>query len=598
MKNREEIPKNDSYDKVFVVQEDNVLVNVLVEKSGTQYILGDSKTPWEFAKSWVDANINVEVNGAKQCIDVEYIFGLGLGQNVDLLVKMYPKKQVIIVEPFVEIFYRILYIRKLDIVIEKTTIILEEPVEVFVSYFNTMFWTAKHTNHKINGMNVYVALFKELFDIHFDKFKKTYDVARVDKNTRKMSAGIWVNSYVKNLKLIERAANAHGLVDKFKGIPGILVAAGPSLAKNIHLVKMLKNKAVIIAGGSGVNSAEKFGLSPHAMLAVDTDIEEWDRIIGKIIDKEIKLIYSNQLNVVCTEQYEGKRFLMNYSSDYYTDAFFKHNNIASQMFFSAPSVVNTTFDLLYKMGCDPIIFVGQDLCFTDNRLYAGIDMPDIDGQDYEGKTYKKEVNIFGETVYTNGGMIAMRNCLENQFDRVKDKVTILNCTEGGLNIIGAKNEKLQDVLDRYNFEDKGITQTIEDIYNESCFKGILPKVYEFNLEMVKQLDDLRTKVINLDNHVNKIMLGLYDSKKDTSKYQKALKYADRTDFEIMNTAVFKLLVNNIVQSDILDIGRHFHAQNELYTDNRTRKRLYVEAMKGKNKLIMNTIEQVKGWLTE
>ena len=61
---------------------------------------------------------------------------------------------------------------------------------------------------------------------------------------------------------------------------------------------------------------------------------------------------------------------MNFSVDYYSMEFLKFSGIESEIFQSGPSVSNTSFDIAYKMGCYPIIFMGQDLAFTNTLQVA------------------------------------------------------------------------------------------------------------------------------------------------------------------------------------------------------------------------------------
>lgn len=69
---------------------------------------------------------------------------------------------------------------------------------------------------------------------------------------------------------IEEIINNPGikdLKDKFKGKPGIVIASGPSLNKNIHLLNGLENKAVMCAADGSVRIMKAKGLKPHLVSA-------------------------------------------------------------------------------------------------------------------------------------------------------------------------------------------------------------------------------------------------------------------------------------------------------------------------------------------
>jgi len=99
------------------------------------------------------------------------------------------------------------------------------------------------------------------------------------------------------------------LVGKFKGIPGILVSAGPSLEKNIHLLKGLEDKCVIMAAGTAVRIMEDFGLAPHFMVGIDAGAKEGE-IHSNVKNKDIYFIYSNQVSTYSVDGYKGPKFVM------------------------------------------------------------------------------------------------------------------------------------------------------------------------------------------------------------------------------------------------------------------------------------------------
>ncbi len=141
----------------------------------------------------------------------------------------------------------------------------------------------------------------------------------------------------------------------FDGIPAILVGAGPSLEKDAPHIASFQNKALIFAGGHGL---EKIPCKPH---------------FGAILDKnplpfspkhpEIPLFFQARAHPI---SWEGERILA-------PESHFSFLNFLSQDFSSFDSgwtVGNFMAQLATFLGCNPIICSGMDYCYSGNKKYA------------------------------------------------------------------------------------------------------------------------------------------------------------------------------------------------------------------------------------
>ena len=66
-----------------------------------------------------------------------------------------------------------------------------------------------------------------------------------------------------NLKYVLYNPGVDTLFDRFRGKPGILVASGPSLDQNMHLLKGLTNRAVIASCDASFIPLMNAGIRPH-----------------------------------------------------------------------------------------------------------------------------------------------------------------------------------------------------------------------------------------------------------------------------------------------------------------------------------------------
>ena len=56
--------------------------------------------------------------------------------------------------------------------------------------------------------------------------------------------------------------------------------------------------------------------------------------------------------------------------DYLTKYIYNKSNIEFETLRSGFSIANTALDTLIKLGFKNIIFLGQDMCYTKDKLYA------------------------------------------------------------------------------------------------------------------------------------------------------------------------------------------------------------------------------------
>jgi hypothetical protein len=99
------------------------------------------------------------------------------------------------------------------------------------------------------------------------------------------------------------------------------------------------------------------------------------------------------------------------------------------------------------MGCNPIILLGQDLCYYDNRLYADSAKDSLGGKYVTHMV--EDVDIYGNRVYTYDGFKAMRHDMEVLNLRYRHDIKMYNATEGGLNIHGIENVTFEYIIDKY-----------------------------------------------------------------------------------------------------------------------------------------------------
>jgi hypothetical protein len=584
---------NNQVERILLASDEDIIFNMLVISNNNEYLVCDHENPINQAYNWIEKYIDPS-NKA------DIVFGLGFGYHLEVLLTSFKDRKVIIIEPNIELFHQIMRVRNLETIIKKAEIIVDEPVESILQKAKTLFWDTKEGGIQCEPFEVYADIFGELWDELRGKFIKLAQNFNVDIATRRHFGDLWVHNNIRNLSKITEASNASGLVGKFRGIPAILVSAGPSLEKNVHLLNGLKNKCIIMAAGTAVNILEKHGIEPDFMVGIDAGENE-AKIHRKVESKDIYFIYSNQVATGSVESYEGPKFLMDYSTDLYTDTFFRKSQIDSTIFMSGPSVSNTCFDIMFRMGCNPIILIGQDLAYTDKKMYAGENSEQIfeDEAELLRKGYCIDKDIFGKEVITNSAFLSMRNWFEGYFENIKEKVEIINSTEGGLEIENARNEKFESAIQKYITADLGVSVLITQIYEQGRFnKDIQSKLAEYKTFIVNEMEKLENYTRDHAKIIDLIKRDIYHPMKNKKAFERAVTQLNNLMDLVMESPIYNSLLKNMIELDFYLIKAAVDRDTSGLDSYNDAKRIYVEAMEKQNEFLKSKLRKLKEFTGE
>ncbi|MBI9014613.1 MAG: motility associated factor glycosyltransferase family protein [Clostridiales bacterium] len=490
------------------------------------------------------------------------LVGIGNGDVINYIANNFKKiDSIFIVEPFLDIFKRLLrnadfkdIFRKLGSVTFVTNMSEVESVNSIMRDFA----------HKLDKVEIVcLASYFSLLGDWFERFKERLLIdLRVEMGrhlTIHKSRYKWIRNSIFNLRELNIQQNE--LKEYINGKPAIIVSAGPSLTKHLKQLKQLKKKAIIIAAGSAMKILENANIKPHFQMAIDADDVEslYDE---KFFENstDIPLIYANQLASTILPRYNGSKIFMMLPTDVIGKFIYNELNIKYDYVNSGASVVHSTLDFLYQSKCKPIIFLGQDMCFYDNQLYA-------EGRSDNLENYKETSRIKLKDIY-NKEVYTIRNYLQIKYDYEKmiknfDRTVLINATEGGLGIDGVVNRTLDDVMenelrDDIEFDIKKIMNTLitqskihsEDI--ERCMNIIktqLNEIQEENnerLELIKKITKARAEGCSLD------------------KLWKMLVFIDKeSSSKIMSIPFYKEVIKRFISVEAMSISKRYSKESNI-----------------------------------
>jgi hypothetical protein len=257
----------------------------------------------------------------------------------------------------------------------------------------------------------------------------------------------FADAFIQNVPNILRKPGVTALKDLYKGRSAIIVAAGPSLEKNLHLLKRAKSKAVIIAVDAALPTLVAAGILPDLLVAIDPMAENVAFFKDNPLLKDVPFVCLTQYTPEMVDVYPGPLFL-NMAEQSLVALWLRQfwQDKGSIVCFGG-SVAHLGFAAAEYLGCSPIALVGLDLSF-DAKFHAGDAsnlLTEMHGQPYEFRDCAdRATDIFGESRYTLPSFLSFKTAFENRIKTLS--VTVINTTEGGLPLEGASNMRLSDFI--------------------------------------------------------------------------------------------------------------------------------------------------------
>lgn len=495
-----------------------------------------------------------ELEGDEQVL---LVFGIGNGYFIQYVKKMYPNiKRILVVEPSIQLFDHFLKNCDLYEVLNNISVSFlvnrrSEDISVEIGNF------IGREKFKIVHLLAYRAIFSEYYSSLLKEVKNNILFRYGNVNFQRNAGKLVMLNFINN---IDFGFYDDSVLEKLiKNQVVIVVAAGPSLNKNIHLIEKAKGKALIIAVGSAIPILDVKGIEPDFRMAFDPSEKEM-KIVKNLVNDRIPMIYTNALYFDVLRNYNGPKIRIDLNFDSGTQYFDKVLSIQQKnKIVTAPSIAISAVDLAVKYGASKVVILGFDGAVYQNELYAlGVDKYS-ENENLEEKGYFKVKDIFGEEVYTNKGFMMNKIQLESLIDTVKD-VTFINATEGGILSEGVVIKNFSDVL----AEDLSSSTYLE--FNNSWFEYDL-SLHQKRIETF--LRQLHSDIIELESLIEvgikslKIINKVIQSADKVNRIEREMLYLRDKYNQIYQNDLFK----SFILLNIRELIRSVETSNRTFSDN-------------------------------
>lgn len=387
---------------------------------------------------------------------IHILFGFGLGYLAkELFSKLGEKDYLLIIEPHWQTLRTALDTVDFEELTKSDRVVFHiggnlAPLKEHLTLFIRDGFLGKTTI--INSLN-YDQLFPETSQEIAMLLKEISMIELINVNTLHFFAKTWQQNYILNLYQAVSAKPFSSLVNRL-ACPVIIAAAGPSLSKQLPLLRTVQSRAFILCAGSTINSLLAGGVTPHAIVTVDGGEPNYNHFKGLTID-HIPLIYSLTLHREIPCSHSGVHVVFNDMASKLAS----WTNLVLQrdigLVKGGQSVANYCMDIACQITSGPICFVGQDLAYTGNTTHAegnkhstAISLEAVKNK----KKYTMAQGYFGDQVLTDYAFLGMKKTFENyiNFLRAKgDLRRLINATEGGIMIEGLHNMSFKDFIETH-----------------------------------------------------------------------------------------------------------------------------------------------------
>ncbi|MEQ4460558.1 motility associated factor glycosyltransferase family protein [Campylobacter jejuni] len=332
-----------------------------------------------------------------------------------------------------------------------------------------------------------------------------------------------IEQFVYNLPQMITHPSYKELLSKRKGIndTAIIVSTGPSLTKQLPLLKKYANKATIFCADSSYPILAKHGIKPDYVCMLERseitaeffnhDFGEFDKDILFIVKSvthphTIKYLQKNNRAFILVSTYAS--FIQYLKLDY-----FGYFNMGF-------SVAHMNFLLTIHLKYKNIILIGQDLAYgKDGQTHSqGFIHANLHNGDYE-----RDLDRFSTTAYGGNGKVQsseiwtlFRHNFEKDIVNIKMNyhITTYNCTEGGARIEGTIEKPFLWACE--NLLDKDLNKPFVKLEPLSLNKQneFLLKAYYKVYQSIKHCRDFSKILSNDFENIQSIYLSLNEKEED------------------------------------------------------------------------------------
>ncbi|WP_146334007.1 motility associated factor glycosyltransferase family protein [Campylobacter jejuni] len=455
---------------------------------------------------------------------VLYFYGFGNGVLFKALLQNKNHQHIVVFEKDIEIIWIMFHILDFSNELQSARLMVLQTSSLDIEFFSN-FCSSKpffqfSRIYFLELMSHYYERFHEdVLELN-KKLAETFKYSILSHGNDPLDALQGIEQFVYNLPQMITHPSYKELLSKRKNLSdtAIIVSTGPSLTKQLPLLKKYANTATIFCADSAYPILAKHDIKPDYVCMLERseftaeffnhDFGEFDREVCFIIKS---VVHPNAINYL-TKKTDNFTLVSTYASfiQYLKLDYFGYFNMGF-------SVAHMACYLSLHLNHKNIIFIGQDLAYAEN----GNSHPDDyqNSANYESQMYEHILTeAYGgkEKIKTHHVWLMFKRNLEQDVQKIQKYLDtkVYNCTEGGARIEGTIEKPFLWACE--NLLDKDLNKPFEKLEPLSLNKQneFLLKAYYKVCKSIEHCRDFSKILSNDFEKIQSVYLGLNEKEED------------------------------------------------------------------------------------
>ncbi|ECT4365595.1 motility associated factor glycosyltransferase family protein [Campylobacter coli] len=453
---------------------------------------------------------------------VLYFYGFGNGILFKALLQNKNHQHIVVFEKDIEIIWVMFHILDFSSELQNSRLMVLQTSSLDIEFFSN-FCSSKPF---FQFSRIY---FLELMSHYYERFHE--DILGLNKKLAEnfknsivsygndpLDALQGIEQFVYNLPQMITHPSYKELLSKRKGVSdtAIIVSTGPSLTKQLPLLKKYASKATIFCADSSYPILAKHGIKPDYVLSLERiplTSEFFNNDFGEF-DKDIVFVCAGVVHPKTIEYLKNKTFIITQK----VLAFPYYINLKNFCYAAVGfSVAHMAYEFATHLSHKNIIFIGQDLAYAKDGFSHTKDYKNLDK--HEGH-FQRDKGKFQCLAYGGDGKAEssevwtmFRFFLQDTISRNIISTTY-NCTEGGARIEGTIEKPFLWACE--NLLDKDLNKPFEKLEPLSLNKQneFLLKAYYKVYQSIKHCRDFSKILSNDFENIQSVYLSLNEKEED------------------------------------------------------------------------------------
>ena len=405
--------------------------------------------------------VYVELEKKYKFYKILYIYGIGNGYLINILLQNSFHEIIYVFEPDIELLYIALNLSDLSDAIRASRLVIVETEGFSNTTFRPILNGLAIIHFKAYMMELnapfYGRYFEDIKHVNQEILKifRYYAIATGNDANDEL---LGLKHFMQNIPLMLKNPTLKNLYKQGKNSDvAIIVATGPSLAKQLPLLKKIAPYVTIIAADASAPVLEKEQITPDIVTTLERTARtgEFYKECSKEFQKDILFALTAIVAKELIDEIKAGEFQFSMRPTGWHYSFMQFNDYGYVGY--GMSAANMSYEIASEMGFKQIIIIGQDLAYgadgsshSKNHIFGTEEIKQNKQDEYTlgygGEKEVKTTKVWKMFLTDYENRVRINN-------ETKDFITI-NATEGGARIRGTEEIPFAEAIERYVKQEK------------------------------------------------------------------------------------------------------------------------------------------------